>query len=88
MTLAAYILAAGRGTRLLPFSENKPKPLLPIINKPLLGHSLDRLVSAGIEEIGIVIARQEETIPAYIKKNYSDLEIQIIIRVLKVIAER
>ncbi len=80
MTMDALILAAGRGTRLLPFSENQPKPLLPLINKAILGHSLERLIKADIEKIGVVIAKQDQKIPQYITQNFKELDIQYIVQ--------
>ena len=47
----AIILAAGFGTRLLPLTLIKPKPLFPLWGKPVLGHALDLLKSWGVEEV-------------------------------------
>jgi len=51
----AAILAAGRGTRMLPFSTRFPKPILPICNKPLIQHQIELVRDVGITEILIVI---------------------------------
>ncbi len=53
--LLGIILAAGKGTRMLPFSESWPKPLLPIGGKPLLLHQIEAMRELGIREILIVI---------------------------------
>ncbi len=49
------ILAAGRGTRMSPFSERYPKPLLPILNKPLIHHHIEYLRSLGVKNVFVVI---------------------------------
>lgn len=49
--MQAMILAAGFGTRLLPFSKVRPKPLFPIINRPLLQLTVTRLQRAGFDRI-------------------------------------
>lgn len=49
--MRAMILAAGFGTRLRPYSLLRPKPLFPILGRPLLGLTLDRLRQAGFSEI-------------------------------------
>lgn len=49
----AIILAAGRGKRLRPLTDQIPKPLLPVVNQPILEHIICRLRSAGIRSIGI-----------------------------------
>jgi mannose-1-phosphate guanylyltransferase len=49
--MQAMILAAGFGTRLLPFTKIRPKPLFPIINRPLLLLTIERLKKAGFDHI-------------------------------------
>ena len=49
--MKAMILAAGLGTRLLPYTLNRPKPLFPILNKPLLGLTISRIKQAGFTDI-------------------------------------
>ena len=50
------ILAAGRGERMRPLTDNMPKPLLPVVDKPLIQHHIERLARAGIREIVINLA--------------------------------
>ena len=45
------ILAAGLGTRLLPYTLSRPKPLFPILNKPLLLLTISRIRNSGFSEI-------------------------------------
>src|SRR5947207_6373269 len=49
----AFVLAAGRGTRLRPLTEDLPKPLIPIFQKPLITFALDHLLSAGVRSFVI-----------------------------------
>ena len=49
------ILAAGKGTRMRPFSEHYPKPILPLGGKPLIAHQLEILAGLGVEHVVIVI---------------------------------
>ena len=51
--MKAFILAAGKGKRLKPITNNIPKPLIEIKGKPLLEWSLIKLRRAGIKEIVI-----------------------------------
>ena len=49
--MQAMILAAGLGTRLLPHTSIRPKPLFPILNSPLLLLTIERLKNFGFEHI-------------------------------------
>ncbi|MBI2669520.1 nucleotidyltransferase family protein [Candidatus Woesearchaeota archaeon] len=50
----ALILAAGYATRLYPLTLDKPKPLLEVAGKPIVGHIADRLQNIPIEKIFVV----------------------------------
>lgn len=50
------ILAAGRGERMRPLTDNLPKPLLHVHSKPLIVHHIEKLAKAGFREIVINIA--------------------------------
>lgn len=50
MPRKAMVLAAGRGERMLPLTENMPKVLIEVAGKPLIDHVLDQLADAGVEE--------------------------------------
>jgi len=49
------ILAAGKGTRMAPFSQRFPKPLLPVCNRPILEYQIEYMKKAGIRDIILVI---------------------------------
>jgi len=53
--LLGVILAAGKGTRIQPFSQRWPKPILPILGKPLLQHQVEVLRDLGVQRVVIVI---------------------------------
>ena len=51
--MKAMVLAAGRGERMRPLSDRRPKPLLEVGGRPLIEHCIERLVAAGIREMVI-----------------------------------
>lgn len=53
--MIGVILAAGKGSRMYPFSETRPKSLLPILNRPLLVHQLEQMARLGIKKVIVVI---------------------------------
>ena len=48
MITQAFVLGAGLGTRLRPLTEDRPKPLIPIYQKPLITFVLDHLIATGV----------------------------------------
>jgi NDP-sugar pyrophosphorylase family protein len=56
----AFVLAAGLGTRLHPLTEELPKPLIPIFQKPLLTFALDHLIGVGVSKFVINTHRHPE----------------------------
>ncbi|QLG88585.1 nucleotidyltransferase family protein [Chitinibacter bivalviorum] len=62
--MKAMILAAGRGERMRPLTDVRPKPLLDVAGTPLIGWHLKRLVAAGIEQVVINHAWLGEQIEA------------------------
>ncbi|MBM3694005.1 MAG: mannose-1-phosphate guanyltransferase, partial [Actinobacteria bacterium] len=54
--MKAVILAGGEGTRLRPLTSNQPKPMMPLVNKPMLEHIVGLLVAHGIDDIVVTIA--------------------------------
>lgn len=63
----AIILAAGRGSRLLPLTTNLPKCLLPIGNTTVLGMQLDTLSAHGIKTVTVVTGFNSHMVKAEIK---------------------
>ncbi|ROO30085.1 nucleotidyltransferase family protein [Salinisphaera japonica] len=62
--MKAMILAAGRGSRLRPFTDRVPKPLVEIAGMPLIGHHLCRLAAVGIRDVVINVAYRGDQIQA------------------------
>src|SRR3989304_1405167 len=60
--MKAVVLAAGEGVRLQPITATRPKHLIKVGGKPILGHCLDALKSAGVTEAVIVTHYMGEAI--------------------------
>lgn len=75
--MKAMIFAAGMGTRLKPLTDTMPKALVPVGGKPLLQHVIEKLKSAGFNEIIINIHHFAEQIVDFVKCNNSfDIRIE------------
>jgi NDP-sugar pyrophosphorylase family protein len=53
MITQAFVMGAGLGTRLRPLTDELPKPLMPIFQKPLITFALDHLMASGVERFVI-----------------------------------
>lgn len=60
--MKAMILAAGKGERMRPLTDNIPKPLLKVKGKALIEHALDHVRSAGIHDVVINVSYLGEMI--------------------------
>lgn len=69
--MKAMILAAGKGTRMLPLTENKPKALIEVQGVTLLEHTIRYLKYHGFNEIVINIHHHAAQIVDFVKKNES-----------------
>ncbi|MGP8331170.1 MAG: sugar phosphate nucleotidyltransferase, partial [Methanosarcinaceae archaeon] len=71
--MKVIIPAAGAGTRLFPHTHTKPKPMVYIAGKPIIGHILDRMVDLKPEEIILVVGYRKEQVISYVNENYGDI---------------
>lgn len=60
--MKAVILAAGFGTRLWPLTEDRTKPAIPFLNRPLIAYAVDYLAAHGIRDIIVNLHHQPESI--------------------------
>lgn len=63
--IRVMMLAAGEGTRLRPLTAHLPKPLNPILNKPVMEYTLEHLAGQGIKEVMVNISYFPEKIKHY-----------------------
>ncbi|MBN2870962.1 MAG: NTP transferase domain-containing protein [Campylobacterales bacterium] len=69
-------MAGGFGTRIQPLTHSVPKPMLPVVNRPMMAMIVDKLKSAGIDEIIILLYFMPEVIQEYFKDG-SELGVKI-----------
>ena len=65
--MKAVVLVGGFGTRLRPLTETMKKELLPLVDRPILGHTLDRLVRHGVHEVVMSSPYLEEAFHPFIE---------------------
>jgi NDP-sugar pyrophosphorylase family protein len=75
--MKAMILAAGLGTRLQPYTIDRPKALVEVEGRPLIAYILEKLAAAGINEVVVNVHHFADMIEEYLDKNRFGLKIHI-----------
>ena len=65
--MKAVVMAGGFGTRIQPLTNSRPKPMLPIINKPMMEHTMMNLKDLGITEFIVLLYFKPDIIKDYFK---------------------
>ncbi len=73
--MQAVVLAAGKGTRLRPLTEDKPKGLVEVNGRPILSYCFDELVELGASELYVVVGYEKEQIIEYYGDSYEGVPI-------------
>ena len=63
--IVALILAAGRGTRLLPATKSVPKEMLPLVDRPLIHYTLEEAISSGLDHAILVTSGLKDAVHHY-----------------------
>lgn len=71
----AVVLAAGEGTRLRPLTEDKPKGMVEVDGKPILGHCFEQLSEFEIDELIVVVGYQKEEIIGHFGDSFAGIPI-------------
>lgn len=74
MIKQAVILAAGKGIRLKPITEDIPKVMVKVKDKPIVEYIIEKLRSLGIDDITLVVNYKKETIEEYFKDSVKYIE--------------
>lgn len=67
MPTRAFILAAGKGTRLKPHTDTMPKPMVPVVGVPIIGRTLRKLDKAGVKDVMVNLHHLPEVLESYLQ---------------------
>ncbi|WP_440060191.1 bifunctional sugar-1-phosphate nucleotidylyltransferase/acetyltransferase [Thermogladius sp. 4427co] len=78
--MKAIILAAGKGERLKPITETRPKPLIPVLCKPILAWQLEWLeqLPEVIDEVIIIVGEMKEKVIEFVKSLKTRIPVRIV----------
>ena len=75
LPIDAVLMAGGKGERLRPLTETTPKPLLPVGDKAIIDHNVDRLISYGVHNIAVTVNYLREQLEAHFQEPRNGLQI-------------
>ncbi len=73
--MQAVVLAAGKGTRLRPLTEDKPKALVEVDGRPIVEDVFDNLLALDVSELIVVVGHRKEQIIDRYGDSYRDVPI-------------
>ncbi|MFB6206199.1 MAG: bifunctional sugar-1-phosphate nucleotidylyltransferase/acetyltransferase [Haloglomus sp.] len=73
--MQAILLAAGQGTRMRPLTDDRPKPMLPVADRPLLAHVADAAVAGGADELVVVVGYEAREVRDYFGDDYQGVPV-------------
>jgi bifunctional UDP-N-acetylglucosamine pyrophosphorylase/glucosamine-1-phosphate N-acetyltransferase len=74
--MQAVLLAAGEGTRMRPLTASLPKPMLPVADRPLVAHTADAAVEAGVDELVMVVGYEADAVREYFDSEYRGVPVE------------
>lgn len=79
LPIDAILMAGGKGERLRPLTEKTPKPLLPLGDKPIIDHNIDRLINYGVKHISITVNYLKEQIIEHFEPLRKDIKVECVV---------
>ncbi len=78
--MKAVIPVAGVGSKLRPHTHTQPKSLVPVADNTILGHIIDKMLEAGIQDFVFIIGYLGEKIEQYVRQKYPQLQAEFVVQ--------
>lgn len=78
LKIPVVIMAGGKGTRMEPFTKILPKPLVPIHERPVIEHIIDRFIDIGIDKFVLSVNHKSRIMKAYFEELNPNYNIEFI----------
>ena len=76
LPIDAVLMAGGKGERLRPLTEKTPKPLLPVGEKCIIDHNVDRLISYGVKHITVTVNYLKEQLEEHYSEPRNGIKVE------------
>ena len=78
LPIDAVVMAGGKGERLRPLTLTTPKPLLPVGDKAIIDHNVDRLIAYGVKHISVTVNYLAEQLEEHYREQRKGIQIQCV----------
>ena len=78
LPIDAVLMAGGKGERLRPLTEKKPKPLLKVGDKCIIDHNIDRLIDYGVKHISVTVNYLKEQLEEHFAEPRGEVKVQAV----------
>ena len=78
LPIDAVLMAGGKGERLRPLTEKTPKPLLPVGDKAIIDHNIDRLISYGVKHINVTVNYLREQLEEHFMEPRGEVKVETV----------
>ena len=78
LPIDAVLMAGGKGERLRPLTEKTPKPLLPVGDKAIIDHNIDRLISYGVKHINVTVNYLKEQLEEHFMEPRGEVKVDTV----------
>ncbi|MCJ8167167.1 sugar phosphate nucleotidyltransferase [Pontibacter sp. E15-1] len=78
--MKAIIPVAGVGSRLRPHTHTQPKSLVPVADNTIIGHIIEKLLEAGIQDFVFIIGYLGEKVESYVRAKYPQINAEFVVQ--------
>ena len=78
LPIDAVLMAGGKGERLRPLTEKIPKPLLPVGDKAIIDHNIDRLIANGVKHISVTVNYLKEQLEDHFREPRGEVHVRTV----------
>lgn len=78
LPIDAVLMAGGKGERLRPLTEKTPKPLLPVGDKAIIDHNIDRLITYGVKHINVTVNYLGEQLEEHFREPHQEVQVKTV----------
>jgi len=73
--LKAVLMAGGKGSRIRPLTLSRPKPLIPVANRPMIEYIVSKIKNAGYRNLVVTLSYLKNQIKSLLQNNFPELSI-------------